>query len=427
MPQSSEQSAFRPSPENTPMPLAQARARIVDAITPIADTERVALQNALHRVLAERVIAGVDVPGADNSSMDGYGYRAGDVDADGAALDVVGESLAGHPFGGRVGAGQCVRIMTGAVVPDGVDTVVMQENTRATGERVVIEKRPASGSNIRAAGEDLRAGTTVLAPGHYLRPADIAVLASVGVAEVSVVRRPRVAFFSTGDELRPVDGPAGQPLAPGEIYDSNRYGLAALISELGMEGVDLGVVGDSPAALRDAFQKAAVCDAVVTSGGVSVGAADFVLDVLGEQGTVDFWRVAIKPGKPLAFGTLGHARFFGLPGNPVSTAVTFIQMVRPALVRLAGATPAESIRLALPTLADLRKSPGRENFLRARLVNRDGRAAVEPVDHQGSGVMRSMSRADCFIVLPAAQNDVPAGEIVPVEPFAQTIWGQPDG
>ena len=427
MPQSSEQSAFRPSPENTPMPLAQARARIVDAITPIADTERVALQNALHRVLAERVIAGVNVPGADNSSMDGYGYRAGDVDADGAALDVVGESLAGHPFAGRVGAGQCVRIMTGAVVPDGVDTVVMQENTRATGERVVIEKRPASGSNIRAAGEDLRAGTTVLAPGHYLRPADIAVLASVGVAEVSVVRRPRVAFFSTGDELRPVDGPAGQPLAPGEIYDSNRYGLAALISELGMEGVDLGVVGDSPAALRDAFQKAAVCDAVVTSGGVSVGAADFVLDVLGEQGTVDFWRVAIKPGKPLAFGTLGHARFFGLPGNPVSTAVTFIQMVRPALVRMAGAMPAEPIRLALPTLADLRKSPGRENFLRARLVNRDGRAAVEPVDHQGSGVMRSMSRADCFIVLPAAQNDVPAGEIVPVEPFAQTIWGQPNG
>ena len=427
MPQSSEQSAFRPSPENTPMPLAQARARIVDAITPIADTERVALQNALHRVLAERVIAGVDVPGADNSSMDGYGYRAGDVDADGAALDVVGESLAGHPFAGRVGAGQCVRIMTGAVVPDGVDTVVMQENTRAAGERVVIEKRPASGSNIRAAGEDLRAGTIVLAPGHYLRPADIAVLASVGVAKVSVVRRPRVAFFSTGDELRPVDGPAGQPLAPGEIYDSNRYGLAALISELGMEGVDLGVVGDSPAALREAFQKAAVCDAVVTSGGVSVGAADFVLDVLGEQGTVDFWRVAIKPGKPLAFGTLGHARFFGLPGNPVSTAVTFIQMVRPALVRLAGATPAEPIRLALPTLADLRKSPGRENFLRARLVNRDGRAAVEPVDHQGSGVMRSMSRADCFIVLPAAQNDVPAGEIVPVEPFAQTIWGQPEG
>jgi molybdopterin molybdotransferase len=424
MSQSSESSVFRSTPADKPMPLAEARARIVDAITPIAETERVALPEALHRVLAQQVIAGVDVPGADNSSMDGYGYRAADAEADGVRLSVVGESLAGHPFEGRIGSGECVRIMTGAVVPDGVDTVVMQENTRseAAGESVVIDKRPALGSNIRAAGEDLRAGAPVLEPGHYLRPSDVAVLASVGVDKVSVVRRPRVAFFSTGDELRPIDG----PIAPGEVYDSNRYGLAALLSELGMEGVDLGVVGDSPAALRAAFEKAGAYDAVVTSGGVSVGAADFVLDVLGEQGTVDFWRVAIKPGKPLAFGTIGKARFFGLPGNPVSTAVTFIQLVRPALVRLAGGTPAEPIRFALPTLADLRKSPGRENFLRARLVSHEGRAAVAPIDHQGSGVMRSMSRADCFIVLPAAQNDVPAGEIVPVEPFAQTVWGQPE-
>ena len=426
MTQPSEQSAFRPTPQDKPMPLAEARARIVDAIMPIADIEQVRLPAALHRVLAKQVIAGVDVPGADNSSMDGYGYRAADAEQDGATLRVIGESLAGHPFAGLIGAGECVRIMTGAVVPEGVDTVVMQENTRAADEQVVIEKRPAPGSNIRRAGEDLEAGATVLAAGHYLRPADISVLASVGVSTVSVVRRPKVAFFSTGDELRPIDGPVGQSLAPGEIYDSNRYGLAALLADLGMEGVDLGVVGDSREALRDAFVKAAVYDAIVTSGGVSVGAADFVLDVLGEQGTVDFWRVAIKPGKPLAFGTVGNARFFGLPGNPVSTAVTFIQLVRPALVRMAGGVPADPIRFALPTTADLHKNLGRENFLRARLVSYEGRAAVEPVDHQGSGVMRSMSRSDCFIVLPAEQSDVPAGEIVPVEPFAQTIWGQPD-
>ncbi|WP_353156375.1 molybdopterin molybdotransferase MoeA [Salinisphaera shabanensis] len=422
MSQPSEPSDFRPTPKDKPMPLEQARARIVDAITPIRAYERVPLQAALHRVLAETVVSDIDVPGADNSSMDGYGYAAADLAKEGGALKIVGESLAGHPYVDALGAGECVRIMTGAVVPAGVDTVVMQENTHAEGDRLVVEQRPKPGSNIRAAGEDIAAGATVLTAGCYLRPADIAVLASVGVSEVCVVRRPRVAFFSTGDELRPIDG----PIKPGEIYDSNRHGLAALLNELGMEGIDLGVVGDSPDALRGAFEKAAVYDAVVTSGGVSVGAADFVLDVLGERGSVDFWRVAIKPGKPLAFGTLGSARFFGLPGNPVSTAVTFIQLVRPALVRMAGGHPAVPVRLDLPTLADLRKSPGRENFLRARLVTTDGgRLAVDPIDHQGSGVMRSMSTADCFIVLPAAQNDVPAGEIVTVEPFAQTIWGHP--
>ncbi|WP_348765937.1 gephyrin-like molybdotransferase Glp [uncultured Salinisphaera sp.] len=420
--QSSDPSDFRPTPDNKPMPLAEARARIVAAITPIRDCERVPLQAALHRVLGETVVSRIDVPGADNASMDGYGYAAADVAAAGDTLQIVGESLAGHPYDGSLGAGECIRIMTGAVVPADVDTVVMHENTRAEGRRLVVEQPPKAGSNIRAAGEDIAAGATVLAAGCYLRPADIAILASVGVSEVAVVHRPRVAFFSTGDELRPIDG----PIEPGEIYDSNRHGLAALLAELGMEGIDLGVVGDSPEALRAAFRQAANYDAVVTSGGVSVGAADFVLDVLGEQGSVDFWRVAIKPGKPLAFGTLGNARFFGLPGNPVSTAVTFIQLVRPALVRMAGGHPALPIRLDLPTLADLRKSPGRENFLRARLVTTDaGQLAVDPIDHQGSGVMRSMSSADCFIVLPAAQQDVPAGEMVTVEPFAQTLWGHP--
>lgn len=414
------QSGFCPGADDAPLPLSEARRRIVAAITPVAETEPVPLAQALYRVLAESVSAGVDVPGAANSSMDGYGFTAAGV-GDGTRLRVIGQSLAGHPFDGAVAAGECVRIMTGAVVPAGVDSVVMQENTTADGDTVVIDICPAQGSNVRPAGEDLARGDRVLGAGSLLRPADISVLASVGAAHVSVFRRPRVAFFSTGDELRPIDG----PIQPGEIYDSNRYGLAAQLEALGMEGVNMGVVGDSPDALRDAFARASECDAVVTSGGVSVGAADFVLDVLSEQGTVDFWRVAIKPGKPLAFGMIGNARFFGLPGNPVSTAVTFIQLVRPALVRLAGATPAEPIRFMLPTATDLGKRPGREHFLRAHMDWRQQPPRVVAVDHQGSGVMRSMSRADAFIVLPADSGDVAAGTPVTVEPFAQTVWDQP--
>ncbi|MDA3920389.1 MAG: molybdopterin molybdotransferase MoeA [Salinisphaera sp.] len=417
----STQSGFRPGADNAPMPLAEARRRIVAAIQPIAETERVALEQARGRVLARPVIAGVDVPSAANSSMDGFGFAHAHVDRDGPRLKIVGQSLAGHPFAGSVGRGQCVRIMTGAVVPPGVDTVVMQENTTANSDELVIDTCPALGSNVRPAGEDLARGALVLARGSCLRPADIALLASVGSADIEVFRRPRVAFFSTGDELRPIDG----PIKPGEIYDSNRYGLAAQIEALGMEGVNMGVVGDSPAALRAAFRQARECDAVVTSGGVSVGAADFVLDVLGEQGSVDFWRVAIKPGKPLAFGTLGNARFFGLPGNPVSTAVTFVQLVRPALVRLSGAIPAEPIRFTLPTATRLTKKPGREHFLRATMDWRCQPPQVIAVEHQGSGVMRSMSRADAFIVLPADCSDVAEGTDVTVEPFAQTIWDRP--
>lgn len=416
----SQQSEFRPGADDGPMPLDAARRRIVDAITPVTAIEGVPLTQALYRVLAEPVSAGVDVPGAANSSMDGYGFAAGHA-YNGVRLTIAGQSLAGHAFEGRIHAGECVRIMTGAVVPAGVDSVVMQENTTVDGDDLVIDQCPAPGANIRPAGEDLACGDRVLEAGSFLRPADIAVLASVGAAQVNVFRRPRVAFFSTGDELRPIDG----PIEPGEIYDSNRYGLAAQLEALGMEGMNMGVIGDSPDALRDAFARASDCDAVVTSGGVSVGAADFVLDVLGEQGAVDFWRVAIKPGKPLAFGTIGNAHFFGLPGNPVSTAVTFVQLVRPALVRLAGARPAEPIRFTLPTATDLSKKPGREHFLRAYMDWRQQPPSVVAVEHQGSGVMRSMSRADAFIVLPADCENVAGGTPVTVEPFAQTVWDQP--
>lgn len=406
-----------------PLDLAEAQRRIVDAVSPIRESESVGLADALHRVLAGAVHADVDVPGADNASMDGYAYAARDVSEPETRLRVIGESFAGHAFPGRLGPGEAVRIMTGAVIPDGADTVVMQENTSATAAgSVVIERPPASGANVRPAGEDLRRGARVLAAGHYLRPADIALLASVGAGEVSVIRRPRVAFFSTGDELRSL----GSPIAPGEIYDSNRHGLAALLAELGVEAVDLGIVRDRRDALETAFNRASGCDALVTSGGVSVGAADFVLDVLHDRGRVDFWRVAVKPGKPLAFGQIDNLRFFGLPGNPVSTAVTFIQLVRPALVRLAGGWPAPPIRFPLPTATALCKRPGRTHFLRAVMQLDAPTPQVRALDHQGSGVMRSMSEADAFIVLPADRQDIPAGTPVVVEPFAQTIWASPE-
>lgn len=400
-----------------PMPLAEARRAILDQIVPITDTQTVPLAQARHRVLAETVVARVDVPSAANSSMDGYALAGLDR---GSVFSKVGESLAGHPYEGQLADEQCVRITTGAVVPAGTAAVVMQENTEhAADGRIQVSPMPETGANIRPAGEDIARGETVLAPGRCLGAADIAVLASVGHHQVEVFRQPRVAFFSTGDELRPIDG----PLAAGEIYDSNRYGLAASIAELGMIGVDLGAIADDRRALAEAFDRAADCDALVTSGGVSVGDADFVVDVLADKGHIDFWRVAIKPGKPLAFGELGRTRFFGLPGNPVSTAVTFIQLVRPALVRLAGGRPADPVRFSLPVADALSKRPGREHYLRARMDFSSSPPCVVALNHQGSGVMQSMSQADAFIVLPAESGDVDAGTVVTVEPFAQTVWG----
>ena len=404
-------------PPTQALALDEARARILAAVTPIADSERVPLAESRDRVLAEAVTASADVPAHTNSAMDGYALRAADAATPGTRLRPVGESFAGHPFAGTVGAGECVRIMTGAVLPDGADCVVMQERATVHEDGVAFDKAPADGDNVRPAGEDIARGATVLAPGRWLTPADIGLLASVGAGEVSVHRRPRVALFSTGDELQPV----GQALGPGDIHDSNRYTLRALLEGLGVAVQDLGIVRDTPEALEDAFARAAGCDALITSGGVSVGEADFVLDALRRRGDVGFWKVAMKPGKPLAFGRLDAALFFGLPGNPVSAMVTFMQLVRPALIRLAGAEPAPPLRVPLPLAAPVRKAPGRTEFQRARLLPGANGMAVEPLGHQGSGVLRSMSLADCFIVLDADCGDLDAGAVVSVEPFAQPV------
>lgn len=405
--------------EGPALVLEEARARVLAAVVPVRDTQTVALRGGLGRVLAGPVQALADVPGHTNSAMDGYALIAADAAGEHKRLRLVGESFAGHPYDGVVGSGECVRIMTGGVLPVGADAVVMQERTAVDGQQITIAGPVARGANVRPAGEDLARGQQVLAPGRWLTAADLGVLASAGAAELEVFRRPRVAFFSTGDELKAV----GEPLTPGQIYDSNRYSLYGMLAELGVEILDLGVVRDQPAALEAAFNAAAEdCDAIITSGGVSVGAADYVIDVLERIGDVGFWQVAIKPGRPLAFGRVGGALFFGLPGNPVSVMVTFLQLVRPALVRLAGGVPAPPLHMRLTSLASLRKKPGRREYQRGRLRWRAQGMAVEPLGHQGSGVLSSMSAADCFIVLEADSGPVASGEPVLVEPFAQPIW-----
>ncbi len=402
------------------LPVDEARRRIVDLVTPVTTRERVSIHEALGRILAEEVVSTIDVPPFPNSAMDGYAVRGEEVSGAGPhTLRVVGRSFAGAPFDGELGPGEAVRIMTGAPVPAGSDTVVMQERTRREGETVVIEGSHASGENVRHPGEDMSRGETVLEPGCELLPAHLGLLATIGLPEVWVWRRPRVAFFSTGDELKGV----GEPLGPGEIHDSNRYTLFGMLRRLGVELVDMGVIPDERDAVRRAFAEAAACaDVVITSGGVSVGEADFVKETLDELGEVEFWKVAVKPGKPLAVGRIGDAFFFGLPGNPVSVMATFYQFTRPALRQMMGAAPEPEILLQARSLDPIRHHPGRLEFQRGVLSrNEGGELVVRSTGLQGSHVLTSMARANCFIVIPAESGGIAAGEKVQVQPFAGLV------
>ncbi len=394
----------------------QALQRIDGVVKPVAGHERVAPRSALDRILAETIASPIDVPAHTNSAMDGYAVRAADLPSSGVAeLRVIGTALAGAPFPGRVESGAAVRIMTGAVLPRGADCVVMQEHAQRKGETAFIGSDHKAGQNIREAGEDLREGDVVLEAGRRLSPADLGLLASLGVAEVSVWRRLRVAFFSTGDELRSI----GERLREGEIYDSNRYTLYGMLTRLGVEVIDMGVVRDRREDLERAFKTAAEsADAIISSGGVSVGEADFVKDILQALGEVNFWKIAMKPGRPLAFGRVGGAVFFGLPGNPVSVMVTFYQFVQPALRRMMGQTDATEVTFEVSCTTRLRKRPGRMEFQRGILERRpDGHLVVHGTGDQGSGILRTMSRANCFIVLPEDCGNVEAGASVNVQPF----------
>jgi molybdopterin molybdotransferase len=320
--------------------VAQAQARILDGITPVTGSETLPVREALGRVLAEDIISPIDVPSHTNSAMDGYAVRAADLPDTGVREFLVpGTSWAGRPWLVPIEPGQAVQIMTGGMMPEGADTVVMQEQVEREGDTVRIGSGHRCGQNVRAAGEDAT-GQQVFSAGRLLSAADIGVLASLGLGEARVYRRLKVAFFSTGDELRPV----GEPLGPGEIHDSNRYTLYGMLKKLGVEIIDLGVVRDRRELIEQAFREAAdSADAIITSGGVSVGEADFVKETLERLGNMSFWKIAMKPGRPVTFGHIDDAVFFGLPGNPVSVMVTFFVFVRQALRKMTGATGAGDV------------------------------------------------------------------------------------
>ena len=399
--------------------VADARTAIARVLTPITGDETLPLHQAVGRVLAADVISPIDVPAHDNSAMDGYALAGTDLRADAPTqLTSVATVYAGKPFSGSLAAGQCVRIMTGAVMPAGLDTVVPLELCRSEGTQVQIEPGVIKpGENRRKQGEDLARGKPALRAGRVLRPADLGLVASLGFETVTVRRRLRVALFSTGDE---VIAP-GQPLPPGCIYDSNRFALSASLQRLGMEVIDLGLVKDDRAALQQALDNAiSQADVVLTSGGVSAGDADYTRDVLAQMGAVDFWKVAMRPGRPFAFGGLNAPQgrrswLFGLPGNPVAALVTFYALARDALLQLAGAAPKPLPVLQARSVVAIRKRPGRTEFQRGIVSQAaDGAWDVRLTGSQGAGVLRSMSEANALVVLRHEQGSVPEGGLVDV-------------
>lgn len=405
-----------------PMSLScdEALCRILASVTPVTGTEIVPIVEALDRVLAADMVSGMNVPAHTNSAMDGYAIGGNDIPRDGIAeLTVVGAAFAGRPFSDAVRTGQCVRIMTGAPLPPGTDTVVIQERVERVGERIRLDGTHKPHDNVRYAGEDIKAGQVILNSGRRLTPADIGLLASLGIGTVTVFRRLRVAFFSTGDELRPI----GEPLGPGDVHDSNRYTLRSMLTRLGAGITDLGIVRDTPEQTRAAFETAAGGqDVVISSGGVSVGEADFVKETLAALGTVQFWKVAMKPGRPLTFGRVRDAVFFGLPGNPVSVMVTFYFFVQPALRKMMGESATQPLLYKATCRSKLKKKPGRVEYQRGVLTQEaDGSLSVSKTGMQGSGILTSMANANCFIILPMNSAGVEPGAIVDVQPFAGLI------
>ncbi|WP_420590098.1 molybdopterin molybdotransferase MoeA [Bacterioplanoides sp.] len=402
-------------------PLDQALEQLLAGLKPITETELVSIEEALGRVIAEPVSSALNIPPADNSAMDGYAIRGSD-GAEGAVLTLVGKSFAGHPFTGQVGAGECVRIMTGAEIPSGADAVIMQEQVTvdATNDaQVTLQREVRSGSHVRNAGEDIAVGQVVFEPGRKLRAADIGLLSSLGLAEVRVIRRLRVAVLSTGDELKK----PGETLEAGQFYESNGYTISAVLHKLNAEITNFGILPDDLETLRSAFRQAnEVADVVITSGGVSVGEADFVKDVLDELGEIAFWKLAIKPGKPFAFGFLPDSVFIGLPGNPVSALVTMHQLGVPMLNKISGQESQTSLRIAAKAGCAIKKAPGRTDFQRGIYsTDEQGNMTVVTTGSQGSGMLTSMNLANCYIILEQQRGSVEVGETVIVEPFDSIV------
>ncbi|MCG9685000.1 molybdopterin molybdotransferase MoeA [Vibrio sp. Isolate23] len=402
------------------MPIEDAMKQMLSPIKPIQTTLQLPLAEAIGYVLAEDILSPIFVPPFDNSAMDGYAIRIADLNNNNV-LPLAGKSFAGQPFEGKWPKGTCVRIMTGAQIPEGCDAVIMQENTEQTEQGVQFNQTDVKPkNNIRPTGDDIRKGDVVLPKGARLTARDIPMIATLGISHVTVVRKPRVAFFSTGDELKPL----GEPLKAGQIYDSNRYGIKPLIENFGCEPIDLGIIPDCPEELKSTFEKAqTLADVVVTSGGVSVGEADYTKDILEELGQIGFWKLAIKPGKPFAFGKLSTSWFCGLPGNPVSAVLTMYVLVQPMLAKLAGHTEwtaPESIPATTRTA--FKKSPGRTDYQRGIYTIEDGKFVVETTGNQSSGAFRSMSLANCFVVLERERGRVEVGETVNIQLFNSTLY-----
>ena len=392
------------------------------------DIDTVSLDQAINRVLAEDVLSPIDVPSADNSAMDGFAFNGQCLDTQSPeiSLRIIGTAFAGKPYTGSISQGECLKIMTGALMPSNCDTVIPQELTKSDDQVVIRFKQNQlkSGDNRRLRGEDLEQGKPAIVAGRLLRPSDLGLAASLGIAQLQVHRKLKVAILSSGDELRSL----GQPLDSGSIYDSNRYSLTGLLNRLNMDIIDCGIVRDDPASLKEAFCNAAQkADVLISSGGVSVGEADFTKQIMQELGDVGFWKIAMRPGRPMAFGTLkpvpgkSPARktlFFGLPGNPVAVMVTFYQFVRAALLQLNGASQTEVPLTQAISETAIRKKPGRTEFQRAILGRSpDGRHSVRLTGSQGAGILRSMSEANCFVILHHEQGNIAAGDWVDVALF----------
>lgn len=391
----------------------EALARLLAQARRIADAEVVSTLAAHGRVLAQPVVSALDVPPMDNSQMDGYAVRCADVTAAPTTLRVTQRIAAGHP-GQPLSPGSAARIFTGAPVPEGADAIVMQEASTAAGDRVTINEVPRPGAWIRRAGFDVRRGATILPAGRRLQPQDCGLAASIGVAQLPVVRRPRVAVFFTGDELVM----PGEPLPPGRIYNSNRFVLRGLLERLGCEAIDLGIVPDDFERTRAAFVEAAGrADLIVTSGGVSVGEEDHVKPAVQAEGSLDLWQIAMKPGKPLAFGEVRGVPFIGLPGNPVSSFVTFLLFARPFILRLQGVAEAAPKALSLRADFDWPKPDRRREFLRVRLNDAGG---LELFTNQNSAVLTSTSWADGLVDHPAGET-ISRGQTVRYLPFAELL------
>jgi molybdopterin molybdotransferase len=393
------------------MSVTQARQFIKQYLSPVTAIETLPIKACLNRVLAQAIESPFNVPNHNNSAMDGFAFKHQDANK---SLSIVGTAFAGKPFIGEIQSGECIKIMTGAIAPSDCNTVVMQEHTQVENNFMHITQCPDIGANIRLAGEDITQGQSVLSKGHVIKPADLGLLASLGIATANVFMPLKVAFFSTGDELVSV----GSPLQQGQIYDSNRYTLFGMLTHLGAEVTDLGSIPDQPALLESTLLNAATMhDVVITSGGVSVGEADYMKTLLQQHGQVLFWKINMKPGRPLAYGKVKHAHYFGLPGNPVSTMITFYQFVRQALLTLMGAdaTPIPCFRVECTSA--IKKATGRTEYQRGLLFKDGANWKVKALPNQGSGVLSSMSQANCFIVLDESTGNSQAGELVFVQPF----------